>query len=71
VKTLKTNTRGTLNMLGLAKRNRGKILLASAGDVYGNAEVGMWSWWLDNFESLKCFLVAVVECESVGSNCGQ
>jgi nucleoside-diphosphate-sugar epimerase len=48
VKTLKTNTRGTLNMLGLAKRNRGKILLASAGDVYGNAEVciGMVSWWL-------------------------
>jgi UDP-glucuronate decarboxylase len=28
-----------MHMLGLAKRVRAKILVASAGDIYGNAEV--------------------------------
>ena len=35
VKTLKTNTVGTLNMLGLAKRCRARLLLASTSEVYG------------------------------------
>ncbi len=36
VKTVKTIVMGTLNMLGLAKRVKARILLASTSEVYGN-----------------------------------
>lgn len=36
VKTIKTNVMGTLNMLGLAKRVKARILLASTSEVYGD-----------------------------------
>eukprot|EP01135_Chromosphaera_perkinsii_P007802 Nk52_evm1s1014 gene=Nk52_evmTU1s1014 len=36
IKTIKTNVQGTLNMLGLAKRVKAKILLASTSEVYGD-----------------------------------
>jgi len=36
VKTVKTNIMGTLNMLGLAKRVRARILQASTSEVYGD-----------------------------------
>ncbi len=36
VKTIKTNILGTLNMLGLAKRVKARILQASTSEVYGN-----------------------------------
>src|SRR5262245_9615293 len=36
VKTVKTNVMGTLNMLGLAKRVRARILQASTSEVYGD-----------------------------------
>ena len=39
VKTIKTNTIGTLNILGLARRTRAKVLLASTSEVYGDPEV--------------------------------
>jgi len=39
VKTIKTNTIGTLNMLGLAKRIRGRLLFASTSEVYGDPAV--------------------------------
>lgn len=39
VKTLKTNTIGTINMLGLAKRVGATILIASTSEVYGDPEV--------------------------------
>ena len=39
VKTVKTNVMGTLNMLGLAKRVKARILLASTSEVYGDPEV--------------------------------
>jgi UDP-glucuronate decarboxylase len=39
IKTVKTNVVGTLNMLGLAKRIRARILLASSSEVYGNPSV--------------------------------
>ncbi|KRY77923.1 UDP-glucuronic acid decarboxylase 1 [Trichinella pseudospiralis] len=39
VKTIKTNTLGTINVLGLARRNRAKILLASTSEVYGDPVV--------------------------------
>lgn len=35
VKTIKTNTLGTINMLGLARRVGAKILIASTSEVYG------------------------------------
>ena len=39
IKTIKTNTIGTLNMLGLAKRVRARMLLASTSEVYGDPAV--------------------------------
>ncbi|KAL5476256.1 hypothetical protein EMCRGX_G026178 [Ephydatia muelleri] len=36
IKTIKTNVVGTLNMLGLAKRVKAKLLLASTSEVYGD-----------------------------------
>ena len=39
VKTVKTNVMGTINMLGLAKRVRARILQASTSEVYGNPQV--------------------------------
>ena len=36
VKTIKTSVLGTINMLGLAKRVRARILLASTSEVYGD-----------------------------------
>jgi UDP-glucuronate decarboxylase len=38
VKTTKTNVLGTINMLGLAKRVKARILLASTSEVYGDPE---------------------------------
>jgi UDP-glucuronate decarboxylase len=38
VKTIKVNVMGTLNMLGLAKRIRARILLASTSEVYGDPQ---------------------------------
>jgi UDP-glucuronate decarboxylase len=39
IKTIKTSTEGTLNMLGLAKRVNARILLTSTSEVYGDPEV--------------------------------
>mmetsp|Transcript_7464 Transcript_7464/g.9710 ORF Transcript_7464/g.9710 Transcript_7464/m.9710 type:complete len:508 (+) Transcript_7464:168-1691(+) len=39
VKTIKTSTMGTLNMLGLAKRVRARMLLTSTSEIYGDPEV--------------------------------
>src|SRR5207244_5607800 len=39
VKTVKTNVMGTINMLGLAKRVRARILQASTSEVYGDPEL--------------------------------
>ncbi len=36
VKTIKTNVMGTINMLGLAKRVRARIMQASTSEVYGD-----------------------------------
>ena len=38
IKTIKTNTVGTINMLGLAKRVNARLLLASTSEVYGDPE---------------------------------
>jgi len=39
IKTMKTSVMGAINMLGLAKRIRAKILQASTSEVYGDPEV--------------------------------
>ncbi len=39
VKTIKTSVMGTINMLGLAKRVRARILQASTSEVYGDPHV--------------------------------
>jgi UDP-glucuronate decarboxylase len=36
VKTIKTSVMGTINMLGLAKRVRARVMLASTSEVYGD-----------------------------------
>jgi len=38
IKTIKTSVMGAINMLGLAKRIKAKILQASTSEVYGNPE---------------------------------
>lgn len=39
IKTIKTSVQGTLNMLGLAKRVKARILLTSTSEVYGDPTV--------------------------------
>jgi UDP-glucuronate decarboxylase len=39
IKTIKTNVLGTINALGLAKRLKARILLASTSEVYGDPDV--------------------------------
>ncbi|MCC6485880.1 MAG: SDR family oxidoreductase [Candidatus Hydrogenedentes bacterium] len=39
VKTVKTNVMGALNMLGLAKRVRARILQASTSEIYGDPKI--------------------------------
>ena len=39
IKTMKTSVQGAINMLGMAKRCRAKVLQASTSEVYGDPEV--------------------------------
>jgi UDP-glucuronate decarboxylase len=39
VQTTKTNVHGAINMLGLAKRVRARIMQASTSEVYGDPEI--------------------------------
>lgn len=39
IKTIKTSVMGAINMLGLAKRTKAKILQASTSEVYGDPEI--------------------------------
>lgn len=39
IKTIKTSTEGTLNMLGLAKRVKARMLLTSTSEIYGDPEI--------------------------------
>ncbi|HPG27875.1 MAG TPA: GDP-mannose 4,6-dehydratase, partial [Myxococcota bacterium] len=46
VQTTKTSVHGAINMLGLAKRVRAKILQASTSEVYGDPDVSqVESYW--------------------------
>lgn len=39
IKTVKTNVLGTIHVLGIAKRHKARVLLASTSEVYGNPDV--------------------------------
>jgi len=39
IKTVKTNTIGVINVLGLAKKNNAKILQASTSEIYGDPQI--------------------------------
>ena len=39
IKTIKTNVMGAINVLGIARRTRAKVLQASTSEVYGDPEV--------------------------------
>jgi UDP-glucuronate decarboxylase len=39
IKTMKTSVLGSINMLGMAKRCRAKIMLASTSEIYGDPQV--------------------------------
>jgi UDP-glucuronate decarboxylase len=39
IKTIKTNVMGVINVLGIAKRTRAKVLQASTSEVYGDPEI--------------------------------
>lgn len=39
IRTIKANTLGVINMLGLAKKHKAKILQASTSEVYGDPEI--------------------------------
>ncbi len=39
VKTIKTSVMGTINMLGLAKRVKARVLLASTSEIYGDPKI--------------------------------
>ncbi len=47
IKTIKTSVMGTINMLGLAKRTKARILLASSSEIYGDAKIHpqLESYW--------------------------
>jgi len=47
IKTIKTSVMGAINMLGLAKRTKAKILQASTSEVYGNPDIHpqLESYW--------------------------
>ena len=44
IKTMKTSVMGAINMLGLAKRIRAKILQASTSEVYGDPQIHKLHW---------------------------
>lgn len=47
IKTVKTSVMGTINVLGLAKRTKARILLASSSEIYGDAKIHpqLESYW--------------------------
>jgi UDP-glucuronate decarboxylase len=67
VQTTKTSVHGAINMLGLAKRVRAKILQASTSEVYGDPEVhpqpeGYWG---------KVNPIGVRSCYDEGKRCAE
>lgn len=67
VQTTKTNVHGAINMLGLAKRTKARILQASTSEVYGDPEVhpqheGYWG---------KVNPIGIRSCYDEGKRCAE
>jgi UDP-glucuronate decarboxylase len=67
VQTLKTNVHGAINMLGLAKRVKAKIMQASTSEVYGDPEVHPQpeSYWG------KVNTIGIRSCYDEGKRCAE
>ena len=67
VQTTKVNVHGSINMLGLAKRTRAKILQASTSEVYGNPTVHPQTeeYW----GNVNC--VGIRSCYDEGKRCAE
>lgn len=67
VQTTKTSVHGAINMLGLAKRTKAKILQASTSEVYGDPEVHPQpeSYW----GKVNC--VGIRSCYDEGKRCAE
>lgn len=67
VQTTKTNVHGAINMLGLAKRTKARILQASTSEVYGDPEVHPQPEWYQgkvNFNGIR-------SCYDEGKRCAE
>jgi UDP-glucuronate decarboxylase len=67
IKTIKTSVMGAINMLGLAKRTKAKILQASTSEVYGDPDIhpqteGYWG---------KVNPIGVRSCYDEGKRCAE
>jgi len=67
IKTIKTSVMGAINMLGLAKRIKAKVLQASTSEVYGDPEVhpqeeGYWG---------NCNPIGPRSCYDEGKRCAE
>jgi UDP-glucuronate decarboxylase len=67
VQTIKTSVHGAINMLGLAKRGKARILQASTSEVYGDPEVhpqpeGYWG---------KVNPIGIRSCYDEGKRCAE
>jgi UDP-glucuronate decarboxylase len=67
VQTTKVNVHGSINMLGLAKRTKAKILQASTSEVYGNPIVHPQTE--DYWGNVNC--VGIRSCYDEGKRCAE
>lgn len=67
VQTTKVNVHGSINMLGLAKRTRAKILQASTSEVYGDPTVHPQTE--DYWGNVNC--VGIRSCYDEGKRCAE
>ncbi len=67
VQTTKTSVHGAINMLGLAKRLKAKILQASTSEVYGNPAVH--PQMEDYFGNVNC--IGIRSCYDEGKRCAE
>lgn len=67
VQTTKVNVHGSINMLGLAKRTRAKILQASTSEVYGDPSVHPQTE--DYWGNVNC--VGIRSCYDEGKRCAE
>ncbi len=67
VQTTKVNVHGSINMLGLAKRTKARILQASTSEVYGNPTVHPQTE--DYWGNVNC--VGIRSCYDEGKRCAE